>query len=309
MSESTNSELSTHLVAQVDNLPYRRLAVGPAGCQPAVQQTASLRQGFSLIEIMLAVALMTIIMLGLLAMFYQTQRAMKVGTAQVDVMSTGDATMRLLVDELKQVVAAGGASINLQTTNSYPPLFWTRAFSRLGEPQITYLDDLFFMRRENDAWIGTGYFVVPETENNFGGAGTLYRYDPDPLRDLRTSVSNAPMRMHQLYMNANRATADRVANGITHLQLRAFDGYGSNMLGNGITTNLGLLDFRTNMVPAYLELELGVLEPKAYARFLARQQTPRADSNEFAISYLTNQLDRVHLFRQRIPIRTVSTNQ
>src|SRR5687767_9294543 len=143
-----------------------------------------LQRAFSLIEIMLAVALMTIIMLGLLAMFYQTQRAMRIGTAQVDVMSTGDATAQLIANELKQLVGTDVWFVSnnrtnyiphLETKTPYRPIFWTRNFSRNASPQVTYLQELFFVRRENDDWVGTGYFVDPITDQ--GGAGVLYRFE------------------------------------------------------------------------------------------------------------------------------------
>src|SRR5262245_46239950 len=53
-------------------LPTSQLPHAPA------RAPLPLSGGFSLIEIMMAVGLMTVIMLGLLAMFYQTQRAMRV---------------------------------------------------------------------------------------------------------------------------------------------------------------------------------------------------------------------------------------
>ncbi len=51
---------------------------------------------FSLIEIMVAVGLMTIIVLGLLAMFDQTTRAFKVGMGQTDVLESGRATLHFV---------------------------------------------------------------------------------------------------------------------------------------------------------------------------------------------------------------------
>jgi prepilin-type N-terminal cleavage/methylation domain-containing protein len=273
-------------VAQVANLPYRRLEVGR-------------RHAFSLIEIMLAVALMTIIMLGLLAMFYQTQRAMRVGNAQVNVMGTGDAAIHLMANEIKQVVAAGDyARIlgggqpryipHLEATNRYLPLFWTRSF---GGPQVTYLQELFFIRRENDDWVGTGYFVDPVTDQ--GGAGVLYRFE----RVEPTWKSNAIPILYNAFQTANRTTVPRLADRIAHLQLHAFNADGTNLtLPNLTFTNLDL--------PSYIDLELAVLEPKPYDRFRARH-----DSNDvntpLALAYLTNQLDRLHIFRRRIPIRTV----
>jgi type II secretory pathway pseudopilin PulG len=253
----------------------------------------TLAAGFSLIEIMLAVALMTIIMLGLLAMFYQTHRAMRVGTAQADVMSTGDAAAQLIGNELKQVVAVRHEwvpHLETKTPPAYQPLFWTRSF---GSPQVTYLQELFFIRRDNDDWVGTGYFVDPITDQ--GGAGVLYRFESvQPIWK-----SNAVFLLYDDFQKANRTTVPRLADRIAHLQLHAFNADGSPY----VTNNNDLL-FTNNWLPSYLDLELAVLEPKPYDRFRARYDSNVANTVP-ALSYLTGQLNRLHTFRQRIPIRTV----
>jgi prepilin-type N-terminal cleavage/methylation domain-containing protein len=260
--------------------------------------------GFSLIEIMLAVALMTIIMLGLLAMFYQTQRAMRVGTAQVDVMSTGDAVMQMIARELKETTAGNVDSVNLFTTNRYVVLEMPRSF---GNPQTNYLKDLFFLRRLHDEWVGTGYYIEPIA--NDGGAGVLYRFEN------RIGVwENQPNDLlFDQFQNPDPKMVHRLADRVTHFQIRAFNADGSNIFGNGRfanRNNLGDLHFEERLVPAYLDVELGVLEPKAYDRFRARYDTNNvAASTTVAFNYLSEQVDRMHLFRQRIPIRTVSTNQ
>jgi type II secretory pathway pseudopilin PulG len=251
------------------------------------------RGAFSLIEIMLAVALMTIIMLGLLAMFYQTQRAMRVGNAQVNVMGTGDAAIQLMANELKQVVAAGHESIpNLEARTPYLPLFWTRSF---GSPQSTYLQELFFIRRNSLDWVGTGYFVDPVADK--GGAGVLYRFRwSEPA-----TRSNALNTIYNEYQKAKNTTVPRLADRVAHLQLHAFTADGEPYITNTVVPNLLFTNYD---LPSYLDLELAVIEPKPYDRFRARH-----DSNDvntpLALAYLTNQLDRLHIFRRRIPIRTV----
>src|SRR5436190_8356573 len=60
-------------------------------------------RAFSVIEMMVAVSLLAVIIVGLLAMFYQVQRAFRAGTAQVDVMEGGRAGMLELTRELQQM--------------------------------------------------------------------------------------------------------------------------------------------------------------------------------------------------------------
>src|SRR5262249_37093152 len=60
-------------------------------------------QGFSLIEILVVVALMTIIILGLLLMFQQTQRAFTQSMTQSDVLANGRAVMDLIPREVEQM--------------------------------------------------------------------------------------------------------------------------------------------------------------------------------------------------------------
>ena len=55
--------------------------------------------------------------------------------------------------------------------------------------------------------------------------------------------------------------------------------------------------FRSNALPAYLELELGVLDQTTFDQY-------RSIANaEIARQFLENQAGKVHLFRQRIPVR------
>jgi len=57
--------------------------------------------------------------------------------------------------------------------------------------------------------------------------------------------------------------------------------------------------FWSNALPAYVELELGVLEPNIVDHF-------KAIGNPTAqVNYLSNHVAQVHVFRQRVPIRMV----
>ena len=261
---------------------------GRCGSQTRSPWNANSTLAFSLIEILVAVSLLAVIMLGLLAMFYQTQRAMRMGSTQVDVLETGRAAMQILTDDLKQIVASDADFTNLQATTA-SMLVQPRYFG--NDPQSNYLQEIFFLRRENDNWIGTGYFVDPITPN--GGAGALHRF----TEALPISRSNALALLYKDFTSTIPTNTPQVADRVIHLQLKAYDSSG---------TNIGLTDFTyiTSSLPAYIDVELGVVEPKTYERFRAKYPG-LPDNGKVALDYLTTQIDRVHLFRQRIPIRTV----
>ena len=63
------------------------------------------RRAFSLLELMVSVAILAIIIVGLLAMFNQVHRAFRSGTAQVDVMEGGRAASGVIVRELQELAA------------------------------------------------------------------------------------------------------------------------------------------------------------------------------------------------------------
>jgi hypothetical protein len=64
-----------------------------------------------------------------------------------------------------------------------------------------------------------------------------------------------------------------------------------------------IASFRSNALPAYLELELGVLDPvtlKQYKQLLEDGQIPQAQT------FLSKRIANVQIFRKRIPLRTVA---
>ena len=60
-------------------------------------------------------------------------------------------------------------------------------------------------------------------------------------------------------------------------------------------------NFFSNALPAYLEVELGILEKQALERF----RTLPTNNAALLQQFLSTRSAQVHLFRQRIPIRNV----
>jgi hypothetical protein len=87
---------------------------------------------------------------------------------------------------------------------------------------------------------------------------------------------------------------------VVHFYVEAYDSKGlvlSNALAGAYLGNY----FCTNaVVPAYLDIELGVLDPSSYERFKARAE---ADASTARDQYLSKRAGRVQMFRQRVVLR------
>ena len=309
---------------------------------------------FSLIEILVTVALLSFIILGLLAMFAQTQRAFRGSMKQVDVMSAGRAATEMLARELAQVtpsqlpyVNGSYASMNLfaevpspgnnpnnvpfaeMSGGSYLPLY--QALPGAATQRTNIIQRFFFLSRMNQDWTGTGYEVVGDSFN--GGVGTLYRFSTNITKAMAKTLNLSPATASSSFISAQLTNLSRIADGIVHFRVRAFatngfliappnfpansstflisSGGGTAHVTNTVTVANVAPDqfdyyFRSNAVPAYLELELGVLEPNILERFKAiGGPNPSLQIQDIQRAYLSNHIAQVHVFRQRIPIRNV----
>jgi len=258
------------------------------------------RSAFSLIEIMVTVGLLTFIILGLLLMFNQTQRAFKTGMTQTDVLEAGRTTMDLLARELEQIspseypdYLSGG--IRYRAANFFvepsPGFSWIdpllQELPGNSLPRTNLVQRFYFLSKLNQDWVSTGYEVWPEDGN--GWVGSLYRF----------TATNSP-RGYRLtndiaFRNSLPANMSRVADGIVHLRVRAFANNGRLITTNYLTGTNAMYQvrlngpytnspnalvynsssdvrqaacyFMSNALPAYLELELGLLEPQTLQKY------------------------------------------
>ncbi len=266
--------------------------------------------------------MLAFIVLGLTAVFIQTQRAFKTGIKQSDVTDAGRTIMGMISDDLRQVADAQNEGV----TN----LYWSWAGSNQfaqgsgdhdsGGNTIYYRtnqqDEIYILVHTNTTWMGIGYAV-----SNSGpqpGVGTLYRY---------MVFTNAPQITNDLfwpfYSNINfqnfGTNWHQVADGVLHLKLRAFDTNGNEpwvenappygpASGGDYNPNGGYYSYPqysnfanpmivSNTLPSSLELELAILEPDALAHAQALVVNPLARG-----TYLSNSAAKVDVFRQRITI-------
>jgi len=280
-----------------------------------------------------------------------------VGTAQAEYLETGRASMETIVRELGQIqpanLGSANGAYNVATFDSYavpntPPIW--RQLADTNELSASVFQQIFFLSRYNQQWKGTAYFVdtsAPPTgpggsyvDTRRMGVGTLYRYETNaapqyPSNSLVTIATNyfnnkLAWVTDKNYLRApsNGVTVTRIADGIVHFRVSAYDTNG--VLITRPHTNFNYIDFNgkpvanilvasnnfvapnsarqtdyyysfaSNAVPAFLEVELGVLEDRTLARFYSLTSNPTAAS-----AYLAKHSGQIHLFRQRVAIRNV----
>jgi type II secretory pathway pseudopilin PulG len=326
-------------------------------------------RAFSLIEILVTMGLLTLIVLGLLAMFNQTQRAFTSSMTTTDVLAAGRATMDLFNRELREmtpsefpdVVLNGG--LIYHATNFFvepcPGFDLRNPFAQQltgnSIDRTNFVQRFFFLTKLNQDWIGIGYAVIPDDTNSC--VGTLYRfsstnafrYGPyltasgDFLQASQDALLNsaAQLPITNVFLNnfgvPRFCLVSRIADGIVHFRVRAYAangslivtnpvavlanaGFGTNNLYSilprpltnsygvirGVLAESGPLDWDQSAcyfwgpaVPAYVEIELGILEPNVLKQY---QSIPIGAVQR---QFLATHAAQVHLFRQRIPVANI----
>jgi hypothetical protein len=293
------------------------------------------------VEILVTMSLLSLIVLGLMIMFNQTQRAFRSTMTQSDVLESARATMDILARDLEQMAPSQNPDllingVKYRGTNflaETPNLnFMLQELPGSPLPRTNFMQRFFFLTKLNQDWIGTGYLVLPEDGTGFIGA--LYRFSGTNYP--RFGVVNLSGRFYSAVQAALQnlgkglpvTNMNRIADGIVHLRVRPFAPNGFPIVGdvgyinaiyrtNPITPFYGPIRqvaaiannaypdhmagcyFLSNAVPAYVEIELGILEPQIFQRYRSIP-VPAAQ-----LQYLSNHVAQVHLFRQRIPVRNV----
>jgi len=303
---------------------------------------------FTLIEIMITVGLLSFIVLGLLAMFNQTQRAFRTSMTQSDVLEAGRATMDLFGRELTQMGPSQAPDMYLnnawyRTTNFFSeqngffanPLLQTLPGMATNILRTNEIQRLFFITRLNQDWLGTGYEVLPEDNN--GIVGTLYRFyrTNTPRSGLITLSGNFIAAIRNALVNNSAGqpvtNLSRITDGVVHFRVQAYAKNGFLIVTNAAraTNEFAVVPngprpfytnawntiacatpfnreqtatyFTSNALPAYVDIELGILEPQILQRY---RSIPVAAVQR---QYLADHVAQVHLFRQRIAIPNVDT--
>jgi hypothetical protein len=275
---------------------------------------------FTVLELMVAVGSMTLIVLVLYGIFDQTQRAMRSNMSQVDVLEGARAATDMLVMDIEQMTASHMAG----ATNFHVQLVHPVATLGLLGPRPTQdiaLQEFFLLSSMGREWRQVGYLVLPyRSGNSEQPVGALYRVVLSNHVSQLTSNSLSSryfLERNLLRQNRTNALFQRVTDGVVHFRLRAYDAHGIPIWRSDPSTNniLAAWDpgtvvqrandpyevlyaFLDDALPAYVELELGILEPQIF------EQLKSMPNPAMAYRHLTSQAGRVHFFQQRIPIRT-----
>lgn len=250
-------------------------------------------QGLTLLELMVAISLTTFIVLGLYQMFDRTQKVMRDGYRQVDVLESSRATLELLTRELggmQSVDQIGSTNLYVQLHPiAYPMVH--RLVSATPANYTNKLQTVFFLTQDSQ-WHGVGYLVASPTAGPLdtrmltNGVGTLYRYEISTNR--LTMYGNS---LFDEFMLNSAGNLQRVADGVVNFQLRAYDANG--LLWSGSDSYA----LTNSELPTYVELELGVLEPQLV------QEARLIPNTQVSSNYVAQEAGRVHLFRRRVFIR------
>ncbi len=268
-------------------------------------------RAFTLMELMLSVSIMVVIIGALYGMFYQTQKALHSSVNQVDVLESGRAAMDLLSRELSQMAPtrlANGTNFAAFLTPVYQSI--VQRLPAAGSLfRTNRLQEIYFFSRYGQNVSGTCYRVLGA--NN--GVGTLSRL----TYTTNVALFRQPVSLLALLAEQQAATNfDTIASGVIHFRVLPYDTFGLPLSWptNRFGTNVWLVPdpndrlspavaretcatFVNNALPAYLEIELGVLEPTTLAQF---QSFPAG--SKMATTFLSNHIGQVQLFRQRVPI-------
>jgi prepilin-type N-terminal cleavage/methylation domain-containing protein len=322
-------------------------------------------RAFTLVEILVTIALLSMIVLGLFAVFNQVQRAFRSSMNQVDQLAAGRAVTEMLPRELEQITPCGGSAVTFAAqvipsaplTQSLPGMTGTPPIMRMN-----LLEDCFILLRQNQTWTGIGYCVrtddgtghlyLPQSAPGTNGVGSLYRYaaslpvlyyNSNNARDPLNGTPNDPSQLYTSFAKACQPgsansldISNRICDGVIHFYLTAYatngfpivwnTSYGTNaacfrpdaytlnwrysvvrpaltVQNSAYPGNLSLLRFWSNAVPASVELQFGVLEQHALDRYNSIGDA----TARFNYLQRPDNTSRVHLFRQRIPIRNVNT--
>jgi prepilin-type N-terminal cleavage/methylation domain-containing protein len=279
-----------------------------------VNRKSKIANGFTLVEVLVVMTLLSLIVLVLMAVFNSTQTAFRAGVTQAGVLESGRAAMDLMAEDLRAMSPSldtnnGAVNFYAGFPPGYMPLVQPLLASIPAQSRTNAQERIFILRRQNQTWTGVGYVVANSSQ---GDLDSLYRFT------ATTNVQSAgdpAAALFNLFLNSATTNMSHLMDGVVELTVRDYDLNGV-WLTNGYAnlTNLtvkntwfsspawGQVGFAmfSNTLPASVQIEMGVIEDRALQRAESLSASPSAQA-----SYLQQQAGAVHVFRQRVSIPNV----
>ncbi len=304
-------------------------------------------RGFTLVELMAAIFISILVIGTLYQVFSRVQGIFRIGNNQAQVLERGRALMDMMVRELEMMSPANLPSIENLSVRDFGVEYWQpgMAFAKgnvafnpgdrayfvcqqehdpsgqanaPGNPQFwrvlnpaeytavvdsekTLRGDFFFIGKDRN-WHAFGYGLYSGAgarDPNFL-LGALYRFH----KPMANWSEIAPVVANH-HSRGGAAAYQKVADGVLHLRMRAIS---AQDIGRALWYEPVL---RGDKVPLFVELELALVEDT-----LAREMEVKGE--EFVgtindrfnkqLELLANNTDRIHFFRQLVPIRNRRSN-
>jgi len=283
-------------------------------------------RAFTLVEILVVVALMALIVTSLMTVFSATQNAFRASLTQTDVLENGRIVMGLIkndMDSMTPSLDVSNGTVNFSVTNNFyqyqsgrNPLVQPLVGSSYQRTNV--LENFFILTRQGTTWTGTGYVVDTTATNSFN---PLYRFSTNVVAAV------GPATLFKTFSNlvatATFTNMSHLMDGVVSLTVRPGDPNGYWMTNvfdfyNGRTVTNHNIRFLpppppalagtvcfymySNTLPASVQVELGVLEDRPLQRAASVFDLPPVLIRS---NYLAQQAGKVHLFRQNFVIRNV----
>jgi len=305
----------------------------------AVRPGRLVGRAFTLVELLVAVSVLTLIVYVLFSIFDKTQRALRSNAAQVDVMEGGRAVMDLLARELEQMAPPLDSTntIGFYVGMTAPGYVLDLPGSDPGTFRENVMEEVYFLSPYrytggNRTWEATTYRVLSRanmtadgafmspTTNAMEGVGWLGRRSL--VMDLAKTNSDYMWQASRGTNAADMAAYTKVADGIVHFQVTPLDSQGwpmeleylrrSETIGVSASTNAYTNTFFSPRSTPYNSVDMwcrGAAAPAALRVELgilepqAVERWRALPTAQARLRFLTNQAARIHYFQQRIPIR------